>query len=300
MHVPCSFYSGQPFLPDFIKFHGGAHVPQAVFGYVTEFAFGHEMVHVHAGDAVTFGRLDAEGFAVKIQVKPPRRAVAPAYAVKCQLFSKVAMRLSRVTVTEPVLFGYGHVQNGRPEISEGHVEAAAVERDDHIEFPRGFPELGEQFRFIRAGNKFYRRNVVELLVKIFRQEERLAPARFGVEHGDADDLRRKRPQVAHLPQFRPAGFASGFIRNFFAFAKEIFLLRLVEVIQRQGGGFNVKYKRGHEELTTKWQASAKFYFQYLLWQRTAQRAVHHHGQCPDAPGTKPDAAFALRIASTVV
>src|ERR1019366_1330338 len=140
------FYPRQPFLPDFVKLHRGADVAQAVFGDLAEFLLGHQRAHVHAGHARALGRFDAEGFAVKIQVEPPRRAIASAHAVKRELFRKVAVRLGRVTIAEPVLFRDWHIEQRRAQINERHVEAAAVERDDGIEVFHRFPKLREQFR----------------------------------------------------------------------------------------------------------------------------------------------------------
>src|SRR5204863_4032833 len=77
-----SFDSSEPFFPNVIELHRRDHVPQAIFGNLAKFSFFHQTFHVHAGDAVAFGRLDAKRFAVEIEIELSRRAVAPAYAVK--------------------------------------------------------------------------------------------------------------------------------------------------------------------------------------------------------------------------
>ena len=129
---------------------------------------------------MALGRFDAEGFAVKIQVEPPRRAVASAHAVKGELLREVAMRVGRVTVAEPVFFRDRHVQNRRAQVKERHVEAASVEGDDGIEIFHRVPELREQFRFVRAGNEFHRRVFLFRFLEIFRDKQGLAALRLGV------------------------------------------------------------------------------------------------------------------------
>ncbi len=245
------FNHRQPFLPDFVEFHGGFHVAQAVFGNLAEFLFGHQRGHVHAGHARALGRFDAEGLAVKIQVEPPRRAVAPAHAIKRELLREVAMRLGGVTIAEPILLRDGHVQNGRAQINERHVEAASVEGDDGIVFFRRVPELREQFGLVRAGNEFHpafarlRRGSRRFVFKIVGNVNGLAAQGFGIEHGDADNLRRERPERHEAGDFVALGRFTNFIGNLFGFAEEIFLLRLVEVVERLRGGFDVENEGCH-------------------------------------------------------
>src|SRR5213594_4244441 len=83
----------QPLPPDVVKLHRGAHVAQTILGDLAVAPFGHQAVHVHAGHAVVFGRLDSEGLAVEIEVELARCAVATADAVKSQLLGQIAMRL---------------------------------------------------------------------------------------------------------------------------------------------------------------------------------------------------------------
>ena len=159
----------QPFLPHAVKFHRGAHVAQAVFGDVAEFAFGHQRVHVHAGDAVGLGRVDAERFAVEIQVELARRAFASADAVEGELLGEVAVRFGREAVAEPVLLGDGHVQDRRTQIEEWHVEAAPVEGHDLVVVLRHVPERGEQFHFVGARHELDRAAVRGVLLEILRE-----------------------------------------------------------------------------------------------------------------------------------
>ena len=224
-----SFYPRQPFLPDAVKLHRGADVAQAVFGDVPEFALGHQRVHVHAGDAVAFGRFDAERLAVKIQVEPPRRAFASAHAVKRELFRQVAMRFDGVTIAQPVLFRDGHVEQRRAEINERHVKPAPVEGHDVVVMLRHVPKRREQFKFIRAGHELDRPGLVAGLLKILGEKQHLPALRVGIEHGDADDLGGERPEIELLPDFGALGFARRFIGDFFGLAEQVFLLRLVKL-----------------------------------------------------------------------
>src|SRR6185436_10098158 len=82
----------QPLAPDMVEPHGGLHVAQAILGDLAITPFGHQPVYVQAGHALVFGRLDAEGFAVEVEVEFARRAVAPADAIEGKLFGQVTMR----------------------------------------------------------------------------------------------------------------------------------------------------------------------------------------------------------------
>src|ERR1019366_9351859 len=240
------FYPRQPFLPDFVKLHRGADVAQAVFGDLAEFLLGHQRAHVHAGHARALGRFYAEGFAVKIQVEPPRRAVASAHAVKRQLLREVAVRLHGVTVAEPVLFRDRHVEQRRAQINERHVEAAPVEGDDVVVMFRHVPKSGEQFGLVGHGQEFHRSGLARVVLEIFGEINRLAAQRLSVEHGDAHDLRRERPQAHEPPDFLALGGLGDGVVNFLRLAEQIFLLRLVEIFNRLRGGFDVEYKGGHK------------------------------------------------------
>ncbi len=165
------------------------------------------------------------------------------------------MRVSGVTVAEPVFFRDGHVEQRRAQVDERHVEAAAVEGDDGIVFFRDVPELREQFRLVRAGNEFHPvfarlrrgKRVFNLTVfKIIRDINRLAALRLSVEHGDADDLRRERPQAHELGDLLALGVLGGGVGELVGLAEKIFLLRSVEIFERQRGGLDVENEGGHK------------------------------------------------------
>src|ERR1051325_3342453 len=92
---------GKTFLPDLIEQHGRLHVAQAILRDLPVTALGQKMVHVHAGHAMALRRFDAERLAIKIQVEPPRGAVAAADAVKGQLLREIAVRFGLIAVPEP-------------------------------------------------------------------------------------------------------------------------------------------------------------------------------------------------------
>jgi hypothetical protein len=58
-------------------------------------------------------------------------------------------------------------------------------------------------------------------------------------------------------QLGPAFRARDFVGDLFAFAEEIFLLRLVEVVDRQGGRFDVKHEFGHARFNRQAPIRAK-------------------------------------------
>ena len=68
---------------------------------------------------------------------------------------------------------------------------------------------------------------------------------LGVEHGDADDLRRERPQAHEFRNLLALGGFGGGVGEFFGLAEKVFLLRLVEIFERQRGGFDVENECGH-------------------------------------------------------
>ena len=86
-------------------------------------------------------------------------------------------------------------------------------------------------------------------LEILGDEQRLAALGLGVEHGDADDLRRERPEAHEPRDFLALGVLGDGVGNFFGLAEEIFLLRLVKSFERQRGGFDVKNKCGHVEMS---------------------------------------------------
>ena len=83
------------------------------------------------------------------------------------------------------------------------------------------------------------------LLVVRRREEHLAARGVGIEHGDADDLGGQGPEVELLLDFGMAGGARRLVGNLLALAEQVFLLRLVELLQRQRGGFDVEYQFGH-------------------------------------------------------
>src|SRR5881628_1099914 len=115
-----------------IKFDRGPHVTQAVFGDLPVTSLFDQPVHIQAGHSVTFGRFEAKGFAVEIEVESSRGAVASADAVESQLLGEVAVRLGGITVAEPILARDGHVQDRRTQVEKGNIKATSVERDDPV------------------------------------------------------------------------------------------------------------------------------------------------------------------------
>src|SRR3954467_8921361 len=101
--APPSFDSCEPLLPDLIEQHGGFDVPQAVLGDIAIATFREQAVHVHAGDAMTFWRFNAERLAIEVQVEASRRSVAAAHVVERKLLSQITMWLGLKAVSEPVL-----------------------------------------------------------------------------------------------------------------------------------------------------------------------------------------------------
>ena len=84
------------------------------------------------------------------------------------------------------------------------------------------------------------------LLEILGDEQRLAALRLGVEHGDADDLRGERPQAHEPRDFLALGVLGDGVVNLLGLAEEVFLLRLVELFERQRGGFDVENECGHK------------------------------------------------------
>src|SRR6185437_1615971 len=151
-----SLDSTQPLLPNLVQQHGSFHVAQTIFGDFPKALFREQIAHVHSRNAVAFGRFNAEGLAIKIQIELSRGAIAAAHVVKGQLLRQVAMRFGLIAVAEPVLARNRHVENGRAKVNEGHIEAPAIEGHDGVVMFRHVPKRGEQFRFVRAWNKFHR------------------------------------------------------------------------------------------------------------------------------------------------
>ena len=121
-----------------------------------------------------------------------------------------------------------------------------------VVFLGDFPELREEFGLVGAGNEFHGRIVVVHFLKIVGDEQGLAALRFGVEHGDADDLRGERPERHEARDLLALGFLGDGVANLLGLAEKIFLLRLVEVFEWLRGGFDVENESCHAgRLTAK-------------------------------------------------
>ncbi len=108
----------------------------------------------------------------------------------------------------------------------------------------------EQFRLVRAGDEPDRRVCLLHFLEILGDEQGLAALGLGVEHGDADDLRRERPQAHEPGDFLALGVLGDGVVNLLRLAEQVFLLRLVEQFERQRGGFDVENECGHAEILT--------------------------------------------------
>ena len=83
-------------------------------------------------------------------------------------------------------------------------------------------------------------------LEILGHEQDLTALGLGIQHGDADDLRRERPQAHELGDFFALGLLGDGVGDFLRLAEKVFLLRLVKVVERQRGSLNVKNERGHD------------------------------------------------------
>lgn len=101
------------------------------------------------------------------------------------------------------------VELGGAEIKEGYVEAAAVEGDDRVVARRNLPEGGEEFDLVGAGDVFHGAGFVGGVLAIFGEEEHLAAAGLGIDHGDADDLSGEGPKAELALNLGAAGLALG-------------------------------------------------------------------------------------------
>ncbi len=80
---------------------------------------------------------------------------------------------------------------------------------------------------------------------ILRDEDGLAASGLGIEHGDADDLRGERPEAHEPGDLLALGLLGDGVVELFRLAEKIFLLRLVEVVERLRGSFDVEDKGRH-------------------------------------------------------
>lgn len=228
-----------------VELVGCQHVFQAVFRHFPTASFGDEFADVVSGNSVRLGRVNAEGLAVEIQIELSGGAISSANIVKSQLVSKVAMRLGLESVAEPILSANGDVELRGAQIQEGNVKRTAVESDDVVVVFCRFPKGGEHLRLIRKRHEGNGAVLGFLFFVIFGHKEHFSSPRFGIQHGDADDFRRKRPKREEpLNLFLLGLFRIG-IRFACRRSEEIFQTGGVEAILRQGGSFNVEYERGH-------------------------------------------------------
>jgi len=237
----------EAFAPDVVEEDGGFDVAEAVFGDFAMAAFGNHRVHVPSGHALRFGRFDAEGFAIEIKVEAAGGAFASTDAVESELLGEIAVRLRLIAIAQPIFAGDRDIEEGRAEIDEGDVEAATIEGDDHFVMFGNVPKCGEKFDFVHAGDEFDRTGFASIFFEFGRGKKDLAARGFGVEHGDANDLRGKGPEAALLADFGAASRAGDFIGDAFAFAKEVFLLGFVEAVEWKSGGFDVENEFGHSD-----------------------------------------------------
>ena len=194
-----------------------------------------------------FGRFDAERLAVKIEIETLGGAVPSANGVESELLSEIAVRCGLVPVTEPIFARDGNIQERGTEINEGNIEAAAVESDDRIVARRDLPKSCKQFTFLHTWDKLDWRGFVFFFRVIVRDEQHLPALGISVEHRDADHARGERIQIHLHFQFRFASVTRDGIRNLVRVAKKIFLLDLIEVLDRQRGSFDIEDECGHQK-----------------------------------------------------
>src|ERR1017187_7434695 len=240
-----SLHPRQPLAPDMIQQHRGLHVPQAVFRNFPILAFRHESIHIRPGHALGLGRLNAERLAVEVQVEPARRPIPAADAVERELFHEIAVWVGLETIAQPVLARDRHVEQRRTEINERHVKPTPVERDDGLIMLRHIPKRRQQLDLIHARHELHWAGVVRCLFVVRRREEHLTARGVRIEHGNAHDLGGEGPEIELPLDFGMANVARRRIGYLFALAKQVFLLRLVELLQRQRRGLDVEYQLGH-------------------------------------------------------
>lgn len=289
--------SGEPFLPEPVQFDGGADVAEAVFGDVAEAAFGDQVADVVAGDAGGFGGGDAEGFAVEVEVELAGGAVAAADVVEGQLFGEVTVGFGLEAVAEPVFAGDGDAEHGGAQVEEGDVEAAAIEGDDVVVAFGEFPEVMEQLRFLGEGDELHFPFVVGFVV--VGEEQHLATAAVGVDHGDTEDLGGKGVETELPGEFGLSGVAFRALGQARGVAQEVLALGFVEGLERETVGFDVEHECGHgsvgrlgwaEPGGVVWRPVAG-----LLAGRPGPVESKIHGLDPASKAAQPDAMWGLSI-----
>src|SRR5438105_1968243 len=230
------FYPTQPFAPDVIKTERSPDIAQAVFGDFPRAPVRQHPIHIQACNPMAFGGGNAEGLAIKIEVKPAPSPVATP-AVKGQLIGQVAMRLRLKAVAEPIFPGNWNIEQSRAQINERHIEAAPVEGHHPFIMAGHVPKGGQQLCLIQAGNELDLPSVSRLAGAVLSEEEHLSAAGFDVDHGNTYHTRGQWPQIEELQNFRLTSGSRGLLCNSVCLAKKIFLLDFIEIFQGEGRSF---------------------------------------------------------------
>ena len=155
------------------------------------------------------------------------------------------MRLGLEAVAQPVLAANRHVEQRRTEVDERHVEPAPVKGDDRLVMLRHIPKRCQQLDLVHARHELHRSGLVRCLLVVHRREKHLAARGVGIQHADAHDLGSQGPEIELPVNFGLAGGACRFVGYLFALAEQVFLLRFVELLQRQRGSLYVEYESSH-------------------------------------------------------
>ena len=124
------------------------------------------------------------------------------------------------------------------------------------------PERGEQLGLIGTRHKLDRSAFARLLFEIFGQEQRLAAVRLGIEHGDAYDLGRERPEIELAAGFRRVWFRGpGSSVIFSASRNRYSCCASSKSVERQRGSLDVKNNGGHAGINRQDAGDAKKIFQ---------------------------------------
>src|SRR5688572_29871951 len=107
-----------------VELYRSRHVPQTILSDLAIPPLAHQSFNVHSRNAMAFRRLDAKGFAVKIQVKLASGSLTSADAVEGQLLGQIAVWIGLVTVAQPVFARNWHVELSRTQIEKRHVKPA--------------------------------------------------------------------------------------------------------------------------------------------------------------------------------
>src|SRR5439155_23316433 len=194
---------------------------------------------------MTFRELNAKCLAIKVEVETPPRAVAPG-AVKGELVRQITVRFALVAIAEPVLARNGGIEQGGAQVDKRHVEAAPIKRHDTIVMSGYVPKSRQQFRLVRTGNEFHVLSIGGgIFFKIFGDEQDLASSRVVVEHGNADNPRRQRPKIEQLQKLLLPNRSLRLVRKLVGVPKEIFLLGIIERLERECRSFYIEDEFSH-------------------------------------------------------